>query len=260
MNDLRPWLIEQQNDICETTEGVRSYTGYVHLPPGALNDTGDSHQNFPINSFFWFFEARKDPQNAPLAIWLNGGPGSSSMTGLFAENGPCHVKSDSNSTYSNEWSWNNEVNMLYLDQPVQVGFSYDILQNVTKNLAENDITVLENNGTVVPEQNNTLIVGTYPSQNSNHTAHGVRDAAKAAWHFMQTFTQEFPEYHPNNSRISVTTESFVSLRRTIIRLALSLTPSAREVAGDLSSRPTSRSKITKLRIALSSATAPTQRL
>lgn len=197
---------------------MRSYTGYVHLPPGALNDTGDSHQDYPINSFFWFFEARKDPENAPLAIWLNGGPGASSMLGLFAENGPCHVNSDSNSTYLNEWSWNNEVNMLYLDQPVQVGFSYDILQKITKNLAENDITVLENNATEVPEQNNTLIVGTYPSQNSNHTAHGVRDAAKAAWHFMQTFTQEFPEYHPNDSRISVTTESFVSLHRASIRI------------------------------------------
>lgn len=111
--------------------------------------------------------------------------------------------------------------MLYLDQPVQVGFSYDILQNVTKNLAENDITVLENNATEVPEQNNTFIVGTYPSQNSNHTAHGVRDAAKAAWHFMQTFTQEFPEYHPNDSRVSVTTESFVSLRYPSIRIRVS---------------------------------------
>jgi hypothetical protein len=39
---------------------------------------------------------------------MNGGPGSSSMLGLLRENGPCFVHSDSNSTYLNKWSWNNE--------------------------------------------------------------------------------------------------------------------------------------------------------
>lgn len=62
--------------ICETTEGVRSYSGYLHLPPHSLNETHEQ-QDYPINTFFWFFESRKDPQNAPLVIWLNGGPGGS---------------------------------------------------------------------------------------------------------------------------------------------------------------------------------------
>lgn len=62
------------------------------------------------NRFFWFFESRKDPENAPLAIWLNGGPGGSSLMGALEENGPCFITSDSKSTYLNEWSWNNEVN------------------------------------------------------------------------------------------------------------------------------------------------------
>jgi hypothetical protein len=97
-----------QSDICETTEGVRSYSGYVHLPAGSLADLGVQNQTYEINTFFWFFESRKDPQNAPLSIWMNGGPGSSSMLGLLRENGPCFVNSDSNSTYLNEWSWNNE--------------------------------------------------------------------------------------------------------------------------------------------------------
>ncbi len=61
-----------QNDICETTPGVNSYSGYVHLPPGALADLGQQ-TDYPINTFFWFFESRKDPENAPLAIWMNGG-------------------------------------------------------------------------------------------------------------------------------------------------------------------------------------------
>lgn len=96
-----------QPGICETTPGVKSYAGYIHLPPGELADL-DEEQDYPINTFFWFFEARKDPENAPLSIWLNGGPGSSSMLGLFVENGPCFVNWDSNSTYLSEWAWNNE--------------------------------------------------------------------------------------------------------------------------------------------------------
>ena len=104
--------------LCETTPGVKSYAGYVHLPPNALDEPHE-HQDYPINTFFWFFEARKDPHNAPLAIWLNGGPGGSSLIGALAENGPCFVGSDSNSTYLNPWSWNNEVNMLYIVSTIQ---------------------------------------------------------------------------------------------------------------------------------------------
>ena len=56
--------------ICETTPGVGSYAGYVDLSP-------TSH------TFFWFFEARHNPESAPITLWLNGGPGSDSLIGLF---------------------------------------------------------------------------------------------------------------------------------------------------------------------------------
>lgn len=56
--------------VCETTKGVNSYSGYIDLAP-------DAH------TFFWFFEARHDPANKPLTLWLNGGPGSDSLIGLF---------------------------------------------------------------------------------------------------------------------------------------------------------------------------------
>ena len=61
----------KEPQICETTPGVRSYAGYVHLPPGTVNETHE-RQDYKVNTFFWFFEAREDPENAPLVIWLNG--------------------------------------------------------------------------------------------------------------------------------------------------------------------------------------------
>ncbi|KAL8911589.1 MAG: hypothetical protein Q9171_003254 [Xanthocarpia ochracea] len=176
----------------------------VHLPPKTLTDV-DITQNYTINTFFWFFESRKDPANAPLSLWMNGGPGSSSMISLLTENGPCMINDDSNSTTLSSWSWNNEVNMLYIDQPIQVGFSYDIPSDGTTDESQ---IMIQDFTDGVSEQNNTFYVGTFPSQNPNNTANGPTNSARAMWHFAQTWFQEFPAYKPNNSAISVLTESY----------------------------------------------------
>ncbi|KAF9238093.1 Alpha/Beta hydrolase protein [Melanogaster broomeanus] len=101
----------QNSGICETTPNVTQYSGYI--------DIGTN-----MSMWFWFFEARDSPETAPFTLWLNGGPGCSSMIGLFQENGPCLVNEDGNSTYLNPYSWNNVSNMIYIDQPIGTGFSY----------------------------------------------------------------------------------------------------------------------------------------
>ncbi|KAH8878619.1 alpha/beta-hydrolase [Thozetella sp. PMI_491] len=89
-----------------------------------------------MNVFFMYFEARNNPWTAPLAIYLAGGPGeASSYAAMNSENGPCVVKHEGTSTTMNPWSFNNYVNMLYIDQPIQVGFSYSSLANGTYNSA-----------------------------------------------------------------------------------------------------------------------------
>ncbi|KAJ5986490.1 Carboxypeptidase S1 [Penicillium sp. IBT 35674x] len=192
--------------ICETTPGVKSYSGYIHLPPGTLGDV-DVDQQYPINTFFWFFESRHDARNAPLSIWMNGGPGSSSLIGLLQENGPCRVNADSNSTELNPWSWNNYVNMLYIDQPNQVGFSYDVPTNGTFDQIASAWNVSEwTHG--VPEQNNTFYVGTTTSQKNTSTANSTENAARSLWHLAQTWFSEFPEYKPRDDRVSIWTESY----------------------------------------------------
>ncbi|KAH8884122.1 carboxypeptidase S1 [Thozetella sp. PMI_491] len=105
--------IVENSGICETTPGVKQYSGYLSVGE-------DMHM------WFWFFAARNNPETAPLVTWLNGGPGASSMRGLFQDNGPCHFPNGSSSTEPtlNELSFNTGANMLYIDQPIGVGFSY----------------------------------------------------------------------------------------------------------------------------------------
>lgn len=64
------------------------------------------------NMFFWFFEARDKPKEAPVALWLNGGPGCSSMLGLFQGNGPCTFNGGGDDPKLNPNSWNNFANMV----------------------------------------------------------------------------------------------------------------------------------------------------
>jgi len=102
---------EVETGVCELDPNVKSFSGYVDV---------EENQHY----FFWFFEARNiDPTEAPLTVWINGGPGSSSMIGLFQENGPCRIDIDGN-VLSNPYSWSNVSNMIYIDNPTQVGFSY----------------------------------------------------------------------------------------------------------------------------------------
>ena len=69
------------------------------------------------------FESRNDPKNDPIILWLNGGPGCSSSTGLFFELGPSSINKTLHPVY-NPYSWNSNASVIFLDQPVGVGYSY----------------------------------------------------------------------------------------------------------------------------------------
>ena len=55
---------------------------------------------------------------------MNGGPGCSSSTGLLFELGPCSIADDGRNVTYNPHSWNSNANIIFLDQPVNVGYSY----------------------------------------------------------------------------------------------------------------------------------------
>ncbi|XP_020934236.1 probable serine carboxypeptidase CPVL isoform X2 [Sus scrofa] len=91
---------------------LMSYSGYI-----TVNKTYNS------NLFFWFFPAKIDPWNAPVVLWLQGGPGGSSMFGLFVEHGPYVVRRNM-TVLARDFPWTTTFSMLYIDNPVGTGFSF----------------------------------------------------------------------------------------------------------------------------------------
>lgn len=73
--------------------------------------------------FYWFVEAQKDPDTAPLVFWTNGGPGCSGLAGFLTENGPFKVGFDGKNLVHNSHAWNKIANMIFVEQPAGVGFS-----------------------------------------------------------------------------------------------------------------------------------------
>lgn len=96
-------------DSCQ--DDAKNEAGYVRLA-----DKSDTWY------FYWYFEARQAPEAAPLVLWLSGGPGCSSLYTLLTENGPCSVQEDL-TTRRNPFSWNSQANVVWLDQPTDVGYS-----------------------------------------------------------------------------------------------------------------------------------------
>lgn len=92
---------------------VRSYSGYINTGHGR-------------DLFFYFFESRSDPATDPVLTWINGGPGCSSSLGLFMELGPCTIADPGhiNGTKRNPNSWNDRANVIFIEQPIGVSFSY----------------------------------------------------------------------------------------------------------------------------------------
>lgn len=70
-----------------------------------------------------FVESQSNPISDPVVLWLNGGPGCSSMEGMFYENGPFIFEEGSQTLISNDYSWNLNASLLYFEAPAGVGFS-----------------------------------------------------------------------------------------------------------------------------------------
>jgi carboxypeptidase C (cathepsin A) len=113
----------------------KTYVSYMHLP------NTDKHLHY------WFIESEHDPKNAPVFFWTNGGPGCSSLLGLFEEIGP-FIPDSKLHLVKNELAWTKFANIIFVDQPVGVGFSYS---KYYKDYISNDVLSAQDNFAFITE-------------------------------------------------------------------------------------------------------------
>lgn len=93
-------------------KNLKSYAGYFTV-----------NKKYNSNTFFWFFPSESNYLNDPVVLWLQGGPGATSLIGLFTENGPYIVKTK-HGVKLREYTWMKNHNVIYIDNPVGTGYSF----------------------------------------------------------------------------------------------------------------------------------------
>ncbi|XP_047311469.1 serine carboxypeptidase-like [Impatiens glandulifera] len=102
-------------------QNLGQHAGYYRLP-----------HSKDARMFYFFFESRKNETDAPVVIWLSGGPGCSSSIALFYENGPFQITNNSSLIW-NDFGWDQVSNLIYVDQPTGTGFSYSSDESSIRN-------------------------------------------------------------------------------------------------------------------------------
>ncbi|XP_039764570.1 venom serine carboxypeptidase-like [Pararge aegeria] len=109
---------------------MESYAGYLTV-----------NKEYNANLWFWYFPvAEKSVEETPWIIWLQGGPGASSLYGLFTEIGPFTI-SDDYRIDEKKYSWGKNHSLLFIDNPVGTGFSFT---DDDRGFATNQTTIGEN--------------------------------------------------------------------------------------------------------------------
>lgn len=82
---------------------------------------------------------------------LNGGPGCSSLSGFLTENGPFTWEAGTLAPVQNPYSWTNLTNMLWVEQPVGVGYSQGT-PNITNEVTDLSLSLVVKRDRVDSEQ------------------------------------------------------------------------------------------------------------
>ncbi|KAJ8748720.1 hypothetical protein K2173_011269 [Erythroxylum novogranatense] len=166
---------EQLNEFrtdCNSQAGLKEKDRIKTLPgqpPVRFNQYGGyiTVSESAGRSFYYYFtEAERDKECKPLLLWLNGGPGCSSLAyGAMQELGPFRVLSDGKTLFRNKYAWNKVANVLFVESPAGVGFSYS-------------------------------------NTSSDYDNSGDRITAKDNYMFIRNWLERFPEYKDRDFYIS----------------------------------------------------------
>ncbi|KAF2646446.1 serine carboxypeptidase-like protein [Massarina eburnea CBS 473.64] len=114
------------------TENTKEFSVNGTAVPEVPFDVGESYAGLlPISDnpsetrklFFWFFPSTAAQNPDEIVVWLNGGPGCSSLSGLLTENGPFTWEAGTLAPVANPYSWTNLTNMIWIEQPIGVGYT-----------------------------------------------------------------------------------------------------------------------------------------
>lgn len=130
-------IIAQENadivkDLPDFPFKGRMFSGYLNV------------QNKQKQLHYLLIESAQESYTRPLILWLNGGPGCSSMHGLITENGPAIFPDNEETLKTNPYSWHKLGNMLYLESPAGVGFSNINSELEEDNYMDDEISAQEN--------------------------------------------------------------------------------------------------------------------
>lgn len=139
--------IDPKNPVRSAIEDEITSLPGLNYTPNFKHYSGYLEADTEKNRFwhYWFVESQSNPSEDPLVLWLNGGPGCSSLLGLLTELGPYQITED-NQVVENKFSWNKKANIIFLESPAGVGFSYAVDGSV---IANDDSTAKQNHQALV---------------------------------------------------------------------------------------------------------------
>jgi carboxypeptidase C (cathepsin A) len=121
--DYSPEALQDEiHGLPDAPPGVnwRMFSGYIDV--SAPEEKEGTRQ-----MFYWFVESQNEPAKDPVMLWTNGGPGCSGLGGFLSEQGPfraVHLQPwQPVMLKSNDFTWTKVANMVFIEQPVGVGFS-----------------------------------------------------------------------------------------------------------------------------------------
>lgn len=94
----------------------RMFSGYIDV-------SNEGEKPGSRMMFYWFVESETAPSTDPVILWTNGGPGCTGLGGFLSEQGPFRVVKGGDALERNDFAWSRLANMVFIEQPVGVGFS-----------------------------------------------------------------------------------------------------------------------------------------
>eukprot|EP00980_Cylindrotheca_fusiformis_P016038 scaffold4724_cov108-Cylindrotheca_fusiformis.AAC.3 len=156
--DASDFLVKGLDEI---EPAYAAFDGEMYAGPLPIDIVSPGHEKKEKRGelMFWMFKPSKDMES--LTIWLNGGPGCSSISaGNFFETAPVtspHYRAGyPNTTFNeplvvNKWAWTKATNMLFIEQPTNVGFSWGPTVNSEADLSQDFFNFLQNFYQTFPE-------------------------------------------------------------------------------------------------------------